>query len=97
MEERVVELERLLEKAVKCMKELSSHLKEEPSRTKEQSFSLRNHTLCKVEQSLHTVGHSSKTQLQVSAHIYLYSFHTAYHFDFTPCSLVSSRVDSLKR
>ena len=80
-----------------CVKELSSHLMEQPSLMKEQSFSLRNHTLCKVEQSLHTVGLSSKTQLQVSTHIYLYSFHTAYYFDFTSCSLVSSRVDSLKR
>ena len=55
--------------------ELSPQSRERSSCTEEQSVSLsplRKHS--KVEQSSLSEGHSSKAQLDVSAHIFLYSF-----------------------
>ena len=68
LEEKVNELESLLEKAVKCTKELSACLRQQSSPMKVSS-PMREQYSSMEEQSLVTEKLSSKTQLEVSAHM----------------------------
>ena len=68
LEEKLVELELLLEKAVKCTKELSACLRQQSSSMKVSS-PLREQNSSMEEQSLVTEELSSKTQLEVCAHM----------------------------
>lgn len=69
LEKKLVELELLLEKTMKCTKELSACLKQQSSPMKVSS-PLREYHSHVEKQSLVTAAElSSKTQLEVSAHL----------------------------
>ena len=68
LEKKIVELELLLEKTMKCTKELSACLKQQSSPMKVSS-PLREYHSRMEKQSLVTAELSSKTQLEVSAHL----------------------------